>query len=341
MEEELIQELKKFKRKKILVVGDLLLDKFSFGKVERTNPEQPAAPLVKIIKEKYVLGGAANVANNLSSLGASCSLYGVIGRDFGGEKIKRLCKNKGIKFKSFYHNQPTILKQRIVAHGQHITRLDFGERKIKKINENIQEKIINLLKKEIKNFDFIILTDYDKFFFNENLARKILELAMENNIPTLVDPKPCNLHFFKNCTVICPNKKEAEEMAGIKDFNDEEETLIKMGEKLAENIQTKYIIITCGERGAFYYNKEGENMFIESQAREVSDVTGAGDTFAAVLSLGLASGLNITKAIRLANYASGVVVEKIGTAVPFVEEVIKKIKQNNKKEFSKKRIKKC
>ncbi len=319
MKKELIDALDNFKNKKILVMGDVMLDKFSFGEINRVNPEQPAAPLVRIIKENYVLGGASNVANNISSLGANCSLYCVLGRDFSGKMINKICENKKIRIMGFFNNNPTIIKQRVIAHGQQISRMDFGERKIKKINEKLQNKIIDCLRKEIKNYDFVILSDYDKSFFTKNFSSQIISLARENNVSVLVDPKPCNIDFFKGCSLISPNKKEAEEMTGIK-YSNEKNVLIKMAEELSKRIESKNIIITCGEDGVFNYC-DGKTDFIETVTKEVADVTGAGDTFAATLALGLASGLNISDAIKLGNCASGIVVGKIGTATTNVKEI--------------------
>lgn len=311
-----------------------MLDKFSWGDVKRVNPEQPAAPLVRICKENYALGGAANVANNLSALGAQTFLYGILGRDGAGNKIKKICDKKRINLKFFYCQEPTIVKQRIMAHGQQITRLDFGERKKMKMKKEIQETILKNLEKEIQEFDFIILSDYDKGFFEEDFSRKIIELANLNNKKTLVDPKPCNLNFFKKCTVISPNKHEAEKMSEI-EYSNGKETLLKIGKILGEKINSKYIIITCGEDGMFSYDVENEDsFFVGTEAREVADVTGAGDTFAATLTLGLACDLKIHDAAQLANYAAGIVVEKIGTAVPLINE-IKKALEDEKENFIK------
>ena len=322
------EALNKFKDKNILVMGDIFLDRFSWGEINRTNPEQPAAHLVKVLKESFVLGGAGNVANNIASLGAKCSLYGILGKDSSGNKIKKMCKNKNIFLRSFSNNKPTIVKQRIMAHGQQITRMDFGEKNIKKINPNMRKKLINLLKKEITNFDFIILSDYDKCFFDKEMCSEIINLAKEKNIPTLVDPKPNNIDFFNGCSLICPNKKEAEKITGIKYLN-EKGTLMEIAKILSNKINSQYVIITCGEDGMFSYH-DGNGDFVETQAQEVVDVTGAGDTFAATMTLSLASGLKIHDAARLANYAAGVVVEKIGTATPKIKEIEKKIEEGKK-----------
>jgi len=318
-------DLEKFfdetKKRKILVVGDLILDKFTWGEIERVNPEQPAAPLVKKMGKSYALGGAGNVARNIVSLGAKCSLYGILGNDEFGKQFEELCVKKGVKLNGIYGESPTITKQRIMAHGQQIVRIDMGEDGLEKINSNLEEKLMHSLKKEIPECDFIILSDYDKQIFQKNSTKKIIELAKKYNVATLVDPKPCNLDFFKGCTVICPNKHEAEKMTEIK-YSNGKSQLTKMGEALSKRVNAKYVIITCSEDGMFSYDDEKKNsIFVETKAKEVSDVTGAGDTFAATLTLGLASKLNIHDSAKIANYAAGIVVGKVGTATCTKEEL--------------------
>jgi len=330
----LVNALDNFNKKKILVIGDIILDKFTWGIIDSLNPEMPAAPKVKIKPlATYALGGAANVANNIVSLNAKCYLYGAIGNDKEGEEIINLCKKRGINLTKVYHGQ-TIMKERVMAHRQQIVRLEYGEWQLKKIGEDIQKKVIKNLEKDLYECDFIILSDYDKTFFNEEFSQKVIKLANSKKIPTLVDTKPSNLNYFKDCYIICPNKKEAEIMTGIK-YDNGKDRLIEMGKKLSEMSNSRYSIITCGQDGVFSYdNKTGDSLMIKTKAKGVADVTGAGDTFAATLALGLSSQLNITQAVELANYSSGVVVEKVGTATPTIKEIKKKIKldmRNNNK----------
>ncbi|MFH1592974.1 MAG: PfkB family carbohydrate kinase [Candidatus Woesearchaeota archaeon] len=329
--EDLKEALNKFKEKKILVMGDIILDKFTWGVVERINPEQPAASLVKVCNETYKLGGAANVANNVSSLGARCCLVGVIGKGSYGYKVKELCVEKGIKLKAFYDERPTLVKQRIVAHNQQLSRLDFGENNLEKIKPEIQEEIIKYLKNELvnNNYDYMILSDYDKEFFSREFCQEIIQIANSIKIPVHVDPKPKNIDFFRNCNVMSPNKREAQEITGIK-YSNGKDVLMSMSEALSQLSNPQYVVITCGKDGVFGYDIEKkESLLIGTKARDVADVTGAGDTFAAALPLALSSGLNLFDSVKLANYASGVVVEKVGTAVPTIEEIKNKIKEDN------------
>ena len=323
--------LREFKNKKILVIGDVVLDRFTWGDVERVNPEQPASPLVKVKSESYKLGGAANVAENLSSLGVSCCLFGVIGKGIYGNMIKELCINKKIKFKYFCNDKPSFVKQRIMAHRQQITRLDFGEEGLEKITPELQEQIMKILRNELAEncYDFIILSDYDKGLLNNEFSQQVINLAKSKNIPVHVDLKPKNVIFFKGCTIISPNKMEAQEIAGI-EYSNGKDVLVKMGESLSEKVNSRYVTITLGKDGVFAYDVQNKDcLIVETKAREVADVSGAGDTFAATLPLGLSCGLGLFDAVRLANYASGVVVEKVGTAVPTIEEIEKKIDQDN------------
>ncbi|MEK6875372.1 MAG: bifunctional ADP-heptose synthase [Nanoarchaeota archaeon] len=320
MTKNLARVLKDFEKRKILVIGDIMLDRITLGNIERVNPEQPASHLIKIYSDKnYNLGGAANVANNVVALGAFCGLYGVIGNDSYGEEIKQICKEKKIDLMGFKDGKPSIVKQRIIAHGQQIVRLDYGENNLEKISQEIQDSILKKLKKDIIEYDFAILSDYNKSLFSEKLAQGIIDLARSNGIQTLADPKPDNIDFFRNCTVISPNKEEAERITGIR-YSNGDDVLKKIGEVLSKRINSKYVIITCGEDGMFSYHN-GKSTYMKTKARRVADPTGAGDTFAATLGLGLASKLNIDDAARLANCAAGIVVEKVGTATPTIEEI--------------------
>jgi D-glycero-beta-D-manno-heptose-7-phosphate kinase len=324
---KLEKALENFSSKKILVIGDIMLDKFSWGEINRINPEQPAAPLLKIFKEDYILGGAANTANNIASLGAEVYLSGVIGNDLYGKKLEEICNKNGIKHHFCYLNNPTIVKERGMAHGQQVVRLDYGEQNLKKINSKTKEKLLNKIK-NIKNLNGIILSDYNKIIFQKNFTQEIINYAKLQNIPIIADPKPQNINYFKSCDLICPNKIEAEKITGIK-YRKENGTLLEIGRKLSNRLNSN-TIITLGEDGIFIYGKDGKSQYVQTEAKEVVDVTGAGDTFIATLSLSLASNLNIHDASSLANLASGIVVEKSGTSTPTIKEMKNRLKSNRK-----------
>ncbi|GBE20385.1 bifunctional protein HldE [archaeon BMS3Abin17] len=328
MIKEVIKILDGFKDKKILVIGDIMLDYFRWCEVNKINPEQPVAPNVDSIEETYALGGAGNVANNIVSLGAKCCLYGILGvnsekrEDGYGKRIKKICEERGINFKAYYNDEPTIVKERIMAHRQQVCRINSEKKKLNKINDELKNNIIDSVKKEMEDYDFIIFSDYDKYIFGSGLAYDIIHHANSKGIKTLADIKPKNLNHFKNCTIICPNKHEAEKMSGI-EYSNGPDTLYKMGCILSEKINSKYVVITCGKDGAFFYDRDKDiHKLIPTRAKEVKDETGAGDTSAAAYVLGVASGVDPIQAIELANYASGVVVGKAGTATTTKEELI-------------------
>ena len=321
------EALNKFPKKRIIVVGDVILDRFTWGNIRRVNPEQPASPLVEVTSESYTLGGAANVANNIASLSGRVTLYGVIGDDMHGNQIINECHEKEINFISFIHNQSTIVKQRLMAHNQQITRIDYGEKDLETISLQTQDSILESLRQEIKNYDLVILSDYNKHIFTYQFSQRIISLSNSLGIPIIVDPKPKNIDFFQNCTIVCPNKHEAESIAEIEYSNgsNRNEALLKISQKIATRVNSTYVTITCGEDGVFSYHHNNDSRFIPTYAKQVADVTGAGDTFAAALALGFSSGLKIHDAARLANYAAGIVVEKVGTATPSIEELSAKL----------------
>ena len=319
--------IKNFRERKVLVIGDVFLDKFMLGDVERVNPEQPAAPLIKILTEKFVLGGAGNVANNISSMGGNVTLVGILGNDDYAKILSELCSDLKIKLISFYNNKPTIVKKRIMAHGQQIARFDIGEADMEKISDRVQEDILNLLITEIPKYELVLISDYNKFMLTDKLIREIIRLANDFGVKTLGSPKPINADSFRNCFAISLNRIEAEDITSVK-YKNELDVLTNMSLGLSDRIKPKYIVITCGADGAFSYH-DGTAEFVETVAKEVADVTGAGDTFVAALALGLSSKIDAHDSARLANYASGVAVGKVGTHAVSSQELINYINRDN------------
>ena len=323
MKERLVEIVDDFEDKKILVIGDIMLDEFIRGKCERVNPEEEGAPLVGSCKRDYLLGGAGNVAKNITSLGGQCNLWGCFGEDYHGTKVKKLCEENFINLKNFYDEAPTMVKTRVIGGRRQVVRYDFGETDLKKISSEVERKILAELQRTIDEHDFIVLSDYNKSVFTRGLSYNIVGLAKQKGIGTLADAKPENAEYFKGCTIICPNKHEAEKITGVA-YSNGNGALKKMGENLIDKMKSQYVLITCGEDGAFLYgdNGFGEGRKIPTRAKAIADVTGAGDTFAATLALGMASGVkDIEHLAEVANYASGVVVEKIGTAATTPEEL--------------------
>lgn len=317
----LIEAVKNSQNKNIAVIGDVVLDKYVYGKVERVNPENPGAPLLKIERKEFRLGCAANVALNIVSLGASSSLGCIIGKDSHGRLFENICRKKKIKSFSINRGQ-TIVKERSIESefNQYLLRTDDGESNLIPIDEKSASKIYEFFSKS--KLDAIILSDYNKHIFRNGFAKKIISLAKSKRIPVVVDPKPINALSFRNSTLICPNIKEAKEITGSNDNNPK-----LLAKKLREIIQSTYVIVTCGKRGMVCYDGK-EFTEIPTKVKEVIDVTGAGDTACAVMALGLASGLNLVETAHLANYAAGVVVEKLGTSTISLNELILRIEKD-------------
>lgn len=317
----LIESIKEFKDKKITVLGDVVLDRYVYGRVERVNPENPAAPLLKIERKELRLGCAANVALNIISLGARASLGCVIGKDHNGRLFERLCRKRKMKLFSV-KNGVTIVKERAIESefNQYLLRADDGESNLKSINDFSADKLHNFFNNS--EVDALILSDYNKSIFRNGLAKRLISLARNKKIPVIVDPKPINAESFQFCNLICPNLKEAREIVRS-DSNDAK----FLAKQLKYIIKSDYVIVTCGKKGMICYDGR-EFSEIPTKAREVVDVTGAGDTACAVMTLGLASGLSLVETAHLANYAAGIVVEKQGTSTIKPEELIQRIEED-------------
>jgi D-beta-D-heptose 7-phosphate kinase/D-beta-D-heptose 1-phosphate adenosyltransferase len=312
-----------------------MLDRTSWGVTsDRKNPEEKKGediPIIQIQKEELYIGGAGNVARNLTSLGVSCDFYGIIGDDMYGRELIRICHKEKIGIENLRLTEfPTILKARHFVDGEYKERNDIGEKDengrslLKKIDKNLEERFLISFKNKCKikrDYNGIILSDYNKHIFSKSFSKGIIEIAQKHGLPIFADVKPENLDFFKGCTLICPNAEEASKITGIEYSK---QNLNEIGRIIQEKINSKYAIITCSEDGAFvYYN--GKSRLIKTQARKVEEVTGAGDTFISLLMASYASRLNIYDSVELANYASGIVVEKSGTSTVSPEELEKRV----------------
>ncbi len=320
MKEKLTQIIKNFKNKKVIVIGDLSLDAYIFGEIPKSNPEMPGAPLIKKTRNEYRLGCAANVASNLSSLDVKTNLFGIIGNDSAGKIFSHLCKNKKIKLTPFLNNE-TILKQRILeeSHKHYVCRVDYGESSLLSAPREAINFFIKKIKKESP--DAIILSDYNKGIFRGVLGKEIISWAKHKNIPTIIDPKPENYQKFTGATIINPNISEAKKIVNLESSTPEE-----IAKKLKELTNSKYVVITLGKDGMISY--DGSFHKIPTQAQEVVDVVGAGDTATALLAVSLVSGAAITEAAQIANIGAGIVVEKLGTATVSTKELEERINES-------------
>lgn len=312
----------RFHGQKILVIGDVMLDSAVWGKVERISPEAPV-PVVQVQRETFTAGGAANVANNITALGGQACLVGLVGADRNAEIFQQVLKNKKIKTDYLVADprRPTIRKNRIMAIPQHqLLRID--EEEIKPVGEALEKKVLSRLPAILAGAKVVIISDYAKGMISLKVAQQVIQLARRQNIPVVVDPKPSHKDYYRGATVIKPNKKEALEMSGA-------DNVLEAGRQLREELGSN-IVLTRGEDGVTIFEGKRQPATIRTKAREIFDVSGAGDTVVATLALGLGSGAKLREAAEIANYAAGVVVGKVGTATLDIKELKQAIKSDGK-----------
>ena len=316
--------LNQFSRGKVLVVGDLMVDHFIWGSVSRISPEAPV-PVVDVTKESLLLGGSGNVLNNIISLGGQASLTGVIGKDDMGNWLRRKLKESDVDTRGLIveMKRPTTVKTRIVAHHQQMVRFDRESKK--KIDPASTQKILHHVE-DIKNeIRAIIVSDYNKGVISERLLNGIQEITAGCSIPICVDPKQNDFSIYRGVDVLTPNHHEAARALGLDQINGSEappEEIIYAGAMdCLRRLNIKALLITRGEEGMSLYEKDGNVVHIPAVAKEVFDVTGAGDTVIGVFALSLAAGAAFREAAALANHAAGIVVGKIGTATVSRDEL--------------------
>ena len=314
----LTELLAKFKNKRIAVVGDVMIDKYLWGSVGRISPEAPV-PIVEVDRETERLGGAANVANNVKSLGGSPLMVGVVGDDENGVLLTKLlagqeCPTNGIVIDP---SRPTTVKTRVIAHSQHVVRIDKEQKR--DISSSVQEQILTALRKTIDTLDGIILEDYNKGVIVASLIHQIIGMARERGKIVTVDPKFQNFFEYKNASVFKPNRKEVEEALGVKLASDKD--IREALELLKRKLNAENVLITLGEQGMSLLDNQGALMHLPTRAQHVADVSGAGDTVIATLTMALASGASIHESASLANFAGGVVCGEVGI-VPIMPDAL-------------------
>ena len=316
--------ISKFKKAKILVIGDLILDEYVWGKVSRISPEAPV-PVVWVDKESFMPGGASNVANNIASLGGKAVLAGIIGKDARGRLLKDELNSRGIDVGGMVvdASRPTILKTRVIAQHQQVVRID--KEKIEPISPKVASRLIDYIKRKIDSVDSLLIEDYGKGVITPHLLSEIIHLAKKKKKIITVDPKEEHFAFYKGVTAITPNQQEAAYAAG-QPINDDR-ALKKTGSKLLKRLDCEVVLITLGERGMYLFQKKEKPVCISTIAQNVFDVSGAGDTVISAFTLALSSGAKPIEATHIANYAAGIVVGKLGTAVVSVKELTKRIKE--------------
>ena len=307
-----------FGKSMILVVGDIMLDRFIWGHVSRISPEAPV-PVVEVERETAMFGGATNVANNLVSLGGNVMMCGVVGDDpTGKEVISRLNElNVDTTGIAIELDRPTSVKTRIIAHDQQVVRYD-RENKIL-LKTKTTKSILDFIHEKKGDLTALIVSDYGKGVISRQLMDDLKSITSEYNFPVTVDPNVKNFPLYKDVTVITPNHNQAGEIAGLEIINDKD--LKKVGRKLLNNKKCKALLITRGKDGMTLFEEEGRVTHIKSIARKVYDVTGAGDTVIATLTLGIAGGLDIKSASYLSNLAGGIVVGEVGTSTVKIDNL--------------------
>lgn len=302
----------RFPATRILVVGDIVLDHYIWGKVSRISPEAPV-PVVNVTRENLLLGGAANVVQNIHDLGGSVRVCGVIGSDEAGSQVRQLLRAKGIPTDGLIVDQgrPTTIKTRIIAHSQQVVRFDRETKD--RIGKDSHCRIFDYVKQRIREgLDGIVLSDYCKGVVTTELVRDIVRLARKNSLIVSVDPKVAHFGMYRGVTILTPNASEAS--IGSKIEIDDEDSLLRAGTLLLRRLKCAAVLITRGEQGMSLFEHGRKVTHIPTVAREVFDVTGAGDTVIGTLTLAMASGATMVDAARISNYAAGIVVGIVGTA---------------------------
>ncbi|MDQ3753186.1 MAG: D-glycero-beta-D-manno-heptose-7-phosphate kinase [Acidobacteriota bacterium] len=310
----------------IVVWGDVMLDEFVWGDVTRISPEAPV-PVVDIQRESVRLGGAANVLANLIALGARARVVGVVGDDRAGERLQTELNEAGALHAGASlvvdESRPTTIKTRIIAHNQLVVRAD-RERRTQVAGE-VEERLIETLRGALKEeADAFVVSDYDKGAVTARVLGEILPLAVELKIPALVDPKIRNFNAYRPATLVTPNHHEALRLTGTED--DTDEGMAQAARLIRVQLGCDSVLITRGEQGLMLLEGDGEPVYVPTAAREVYDVTGAGDTVIATLAAALAAGASLVEAAMLANHAAGIVVSKLGTATVSADELLDAIK---------------
>jgi rfaE bifunctional protein kinase chain/domain len=310
---KILKNLQLLEGKKVLVVGDICLDEYVLGQVRRISPEAPV-PLLEVEEEDSRLGMSGNVAQNIASLGGKPYLISVVGNDASAETLKSFLNKKGVSsdYLVVDSNRPTTRKIRIMTQHHHLVRVDYEMKHF--LDEKVERNLISRVVSIIKEIDIVILEDYGKGVVSRRVVENLVEIAHSNKKMVLVDPHRTNPgDFYQGVDLLKPNFDESLALAGIsyEDYKIHRKNIAEVGTTLRDKIKSKYVILTQGKEGMSIFSDE-ETMQVPTFARQVFDVTGAGDTVIAALALGLSSGFSIDEACVLANFAAGVVVGKVG-----------------------------
>ncbi len=323
--------LKKFPRQRILVVGDLMLDRYIYGSVSRISPEAPV-PVVHVTRQTSMPGGASNVAWNVQTLGACAEVAGLLGHDPAGRELKEILSKDGVSIGGLLEvkGRETTVKTRVIAERQQVVRVDFEEGQ--RVSGALLKRFCKKIEAEVLKSTGVIIEDYGKGVVEQEVMDCVLLTARKKGIPVGLDPKDGHDLAISGITVATPNRKEAFAIAGLPDPGAQEHplkdrSLLRVGERLLEQWKAEFVMITLGPHGMLLAASGQEPVHVPTRAREVFDVSGAGDTVIATCITALAAGASHREASELANYAAGVVVGKLGTATCTREELLNHMKR--------------
>ena len=312
-------------RNKILILGDIMMDRYFWGEVDRISPEAPV-PIVNVKKETLLLGGAANVAMNIKTLGDEPILIGVMGEDSRADTFKELLVGNGIGDSGIVldKNRPTTIKTRIIANNQQVVRADHES--VEEIDGEIENRIYEIIESRIDDIQGLIISDYGKGVITEGLLIRIIQLCRDKNIFVAVDPKDVHFKSYKKVSLITPNHHEAGFAYGKRIRN--ENDLREVGWGLLDILQARSILITRGAEGMALFEENEKLTFLPAAARKVYDVTGAGDTVISTFVSAVAAGADLPEASYISNQAAGIVVGEVGTAQVDKKTLLKQIRKS-------------
>lgn len=304
---------------RILVVGDLMLDEYLWGKAERISPEAPVQ-VVEVKREELRLGGAGNVANNLAALGVQVEMASVLGDDDDGRLLRDLLAGRGVGTAGIVlaPGRTTSRKSRVLASSQQIVRIDRESRDL--IDERLENALLERVRALVPGCRAILVSDYLKGVLGEPLVQALIAFGRAQGIPVVIDPKGTDYRKYRGATALTPNRKEAQAASGIAIVD--EDSLRRAGRQLCGDLALEALVLTRSEEGMSLFFGDGGEVHLPTEAREVFDVSGAGDTVLALIGVGLGAGLPLAEAARLSNLAAGVVVGKVGTSTVTPEEIL-------------------
>ena len=314
----------KFQRRRVLVVGDLMLDSYTVGKTRRISPEAPV-PVLNVQREEYRPGGAGNVMLNLLSLGCDVTAMGRIGNDKAGERLCQVLSEEGVSTDGVYKQEGAVtpVKNRVIADSQQIVRVDREE--VKETTAEVQEQMISSLPSLLEGVDIVAISDYAKGTLSPALMQAVIAAAKKRKLAVIVDPKAVDFSKYDGATVVKPNFSEALRASGL----EPDSSLDEIASSILERSSIDYLMVTRSESGISLFHKGSERSDFPVKAKDVKDVTGAGDTVLATLTCAIANGLTMSQAVQLSNFAAGLAIERFGCARITLPELARRLLEDN------------